>query len=265
VSDQRSSGDTPLAAAPPPPPDDARHRRRARIALLAAVIVAAGGGGYSIAQFTAHSSGHAQNGHNRSAGGTGASGAGGTGGPAGSSAGFSSSPLAQSIARQAGTRLRGTAPQTVSTSQVRTLGDQVPAGASVDKAADKITFIRATVSFIVVAIPPGGPDMTFRVAGLTNPNIVVPQGSQVTVEFINADTDEAHGWLVTNQQPPFNFGQSRQPAISGGSAGLIGDPTTAGDGARTVTFRADPTGTYQYICPMPGHAQMGMHGTFIVR
>jgi len=24
-------------------------------------------------------------------------------------------------------------------------------------------------------------------------------------------------------------------------------------------------GTYQYICPMPGHAQMGMHGAFIVR
>lgn len=267
MSDQRSSGDTSPAAAPPPRPDDARHRRRARIALLAAVIVAAGGGGYAIAQFTAHSSWHARHGYSgyRSPGGAGAPGARGTGGSAGSSAGFSSSSLAQSIARQAGTRLQGTAPQTVSISQVRMLGDQVPAGASVDKAADTITFTHATVSFVMVAIPPGGPDMTFRVAGLTNPDIVVPQGSQVTVEFISADTDEAHGWLVTNQQPPFSFGQSRQPAISGASAGLIGDPTTAGDGARTVTFRADPAGTYQYICPMPGHAQMGMHGTFTVR
>jgi len=73
--------------------------------------------------------------------------------------------------------------------------------------------------------------MTFRVGGLTDPTIVVPQDAQVTVQF----------------------------------SGLVGDPTASGQGASTFTFQAGPAGTYQYICLMPGHAQMGMHGAFIVR
>jgi rusticyanin len=179
--------------------------------------------------------------------------------------GFSSSSLAQSIARAAGTALAGLAPETVSAARTRALGNQVPAGASVDKASDTITFTSRTVSFTVVAVPPGGPDMTFRVAGLTDPAIVVPRGARVTVQFINGDSDEAHGWLVTDEQPPYHFGQPRVPSITGAFSGVIGDPTASGQGARTFTFQAGAAGTYQYICPMPGHAQMGMHGAFIVR
>ena len=267
MSDQQSSASPALtspASAPPRGPDRTRRRRYRGIALLATVIVAAGGGGYAIAQFTAYSSWHSASAYRNdgrwAAGRTGGSGAG-----ASSGAGFSSASLAQSIGRQAGTRLQGTAPQTVSTSRARTLGDQVPAGASVDTAAKRITFASGPVSLVIVAVPPGGPDMTFRIAGLTNPTIVVPRGARVTVEFINADQDEAHGWLVTNQQPPFTFGQSRAPAINGAFTGVIGDPTAAGDGASSITFRASTAGTYRYICPMPGHAQMGMHGTLIVR
>jgi rusticyanin len=179
--------------------------------------------------------------------------------------GFSSSSLAQSIAQAAGTALAGLAPETVSAARTRALGNQVPAGASVDKASDTITFTSRTVSFTVVAVPPGGPDMTFRVAGLTDPAIVVPRDARVTVQFINGDSDEAHGWLVTDEQPPYRFGQPRVPSISGAFSGVIGDPTASGQGARTFTFQAGSAGTYQYICPMPGHAQMGMHGAFIVR
>jgi rusticyanin len=181
------------------------------------------------------------------------------------SGGFSSSGLAQSIAQAAGTALAGLAPEALSAARTRALGNQVPVGASVDKASDTITFTSRTVSFTVVAVPPGGPDMTFRVAGLTDPTIVVPRDARVTVQFINGDSDEAHGWLVTDEQPPFSFGQPRVPSISGAFSGVIGDPTASGQGARTFTFQAGAAGTYQYICPMPGHAQMGMHGAFIVR
>ena len=152
----------------------------------------------------------------------------------------------------------------MSLAQTRALADQVPAGARVDKASDTITFTGRSVSFTVVAVPPGGPDMTFRVAGLTNPALVVPAGAQVTVQFINGDSDEAHAWIVVREQPPFSFGQPKDPAISGAFSGLIGDPTASGQGASTITFAAGHPGAYQYICPMPGHAQMGMHGAFIV-
>jgi rusticyanin len=185
--------------------------------------------------------------------------------PPGSGTIFEDSSLAQFIAQKAGTGLAGKAPQNVALSQVRALSDQVPPGASSDARTGTITFHTTAVSFTVVAIAPGRPDMTFTIAGLTNPAIVVPRGSQVTVRFINNDTDEAHGWLVTGSKPPFEFGQPATPAIAGAYAGVVGDPTAAGDGANTITFTVHGTGSYQYICPMPGHAQMGMHGSFTVR
>jgi rusticyanin len=195
-----------------------------------------------------------------------AGGSGGSGSASGNAQnGFSSATLARSIATRVGTGLAGKAPQTVSTSQAQTLANQVPAGARLNRSADTITFTGATDSFTVVAVPPGGPDMSFRVAGLNNPAIVLPKGARVTVTFINADTDEAHGWLVTSEQPPFTFGQSHSPAIAGAYADIIGDPTSAGDGAESITFQATAAGTYEYLCPMPGHAQMGMHGKLIVR
>ena len=178
---------------------------------------------------------------------------------------FDDSSLALFIAQKAGTGLAGKAPQNVSLSGVKALSAQAPAGASIDPRTDTITFLTTSVSLTVVAIAPGEPDMSFTVAGLANPAIVVPRGAEVTVRFINNDTDEAHGWLITGNEPPFGFGQPDRPAIAGAFTGVIGDPTAAGDGANTISFTAGDAGSYQYICPMPGHAQMGMHGSFTVR
>ena len=138
---------------------------------------------------------------------------------------------------------------------------QDPADASIDTRTDTITFYVTTVSFTVVAIAPGKPDMTFTVAGLTNPVIMVPRGAQVTVRFINNDTDEAHGWLVTDNKPPFEFGQPATPAIAGAYAGIIGDPTAGDDGADTISFTASDTGKLRLHLPhararSDGHARV---------
>jgi uncharacterized cupredoxin-like copper-binding protein len=34
--------------------------------------------------------------------------------------------------------------------------------------------------------------------------------------------------------------------------------------AGTLSFTAATPGTYQYLCPVPRHAQKGMVGTFVV-
>lgn len=172
--------------------------------------------------------------------------------------------LSTFIGTQVGTRLAGNAPMYVSADQVRVLGDAVPVGASVDACANRITFTGADVSFVVEAVPPNDPDMTFRVAGLVDPTLVVSRGATVTVEFINADTDQAHGWVVTGGRPPFTFHPDAGPAFPGAAAAVIGDPVGGRQGARTVSFDADTVGDYHYLCPMPGHAEMGMQGTFTV-
>jgi rusticyanin len=250
-----------------------QHKHIVMTVLLGWLIIGAACTGYVVAQFTAGYS-HSRPFQNAANPHPGPRASPGMSGPApmapampaiqGGSRVFSDPSLAQSIAERTGAGLAGNAPQNVPVSQVKALSEQVPAGAGIDTRTNTITFTAAAVYLTVLAIAPGRPDMTFTVAALTNPTIVVPSGARVTVHFINNDTDEAHGWLITDSMPPFTFGQSARPAIAGATAGVIGDPTSAGDGANTITFTATGTGHYEYICPMPGHAQMGMHGSFIV-
>jgi rusticyanin len=192
---------------------------------------------------------------------TGTPATGGTGMPSESAAGYSNNQLATSIAQQAGTLLAADSPMYVPTSQALAMADAVPPGAR--EAGNTITFTSSRVSFTVAAVPPGGPDMTFRIGGLVNPALVIPAHATVTVEFINADPDQAHGWEVISTGPPFPF-HITQPALPGAFARALGDPTSSGDGAETVTFTATSGSRYQYVCPMPGHAQMGMHGSLTI-
>jgi rusticyanin len=235
-----------------------------RIALVAVVAIVAAGSGFGLASLTSYSDSSYGQG-NRSSGHEATGGADPSSTPSNDGGAFSSPSLAQSIGRKIGTKLAGQAPLTATASQILALGNQVPVGASISKSANQITFSGTSVSFTVESVPANNPDMTFRIAGLINPTIVVPNGARVSVEFINADSDQAHGWLVTSERAPFSFGQSNDPTIPNAASGLIGDPTPAGHGAIMFTFQAGSPGTYSYICPMPGHAQMGMHGTFLVR
>jgi uncharacterized cupredoxin-like copper-binding protein len=45
---------------------------------------------------------------------------------------------------------------------------------------------------------------------------------------------------------------------------FLGNPTSAGLHTGTLSFTAAASGTYQYLCPVPGHAQKGMVGTLVV-
>ena len=154
----------------------------------------------------------------------------------------------------------------VSSEQATTLGGQVPAGARIDRTANTITFTTTTVRLSIVASPSGGPDETFRIAGMTNPAIVVPAGAQVSMEVINADPDTAHGLVITasTASSPMPM-MTERPAFTGSALWFLGNPTSAGMHAGSLTFTATTPGTYRYLCPVPGHAQKGMAGAFTVR
>lgn len=118
----------------------------------------------------------------------------------------------------------------------------------------------------VLASPAGGPDETFRIAGLTDPAITVPVGAQVSIDVINADPDTAHGMVITaagNTSAPMPMMTAR-PAFPGSAVWFLGHPTAAGMHAAALTFTATTPGSYRYLCPVPGHAQKGMTGTFTV-
>jgi rusticyanin len=167
------------------------------------------------------------------------------------------------IGQAMGRALAGRASQTVSLARAETLADAVPTGATVDRAANSIVFAGRTAAIAIVANPPNGVDMHFRAAGLENPTIKVTRGALVKIRFVNGDSDSAHGWLLLN--PIVRIGNIvHGPRAFPSAFALLGDPTSAGQPATTITFRATHSGTYTYECPVPGHAAMGMQGTFVV-
>jgi rusticyanin len=154
----------------------------------------------------------------------------------------------------------------VSPAQAARLGSQVPAGATASTAQHRITFSGMTVRLTVLGSPAGGPDETFRVAGMVNPTIVVKANAHVSIEVINADPDTSHGLVVTASQGTSSWMPmaTARPAFPGSSVWFLGNPTATGMHAATLSFTASTPGTYRYLCPVPGHAQKGMTGTFTV-
>ena len=155
----------------------------------------------------------------------------------------------------------------VSAAQATALGGQVPAGAQVSTAGNTITFTSTTVRLTILASPPGGPDETFRAAGLVNPRIVVPAGARVSIQLINADPGAAHGLVITARDASTSWMpmMTARPAFAGSALWFLGNPTSAGMHEGTLAFTAGTPGTYHYLCPVPGHAQKGMTGTLTVR
>lgn len=147
---------------------------------------------------------------------------------------------------------------------VEAQANATPAGASVNRATNTITFTGATASVTIVANPPNGRDMAFRIAGRENPTLVVRQGARVTVRFVNGDSDSAHGWLLLDPIVKVGNTVHGPRAFPDAYAPILGDPTTAGQPLETITFTATTPGSYTYECPVPGHAGMGMRGSFEV-
>ena len=154
----------------------------------------------------------------------------------------------------------------MSPSQAAQLGSEVPSGATVDQATNTTTFSGQDADFAALASPKM-PAENFEVAGLTDPTIVVLVGATVQVDLVNADQVMAHGFAVAAQgaqNSPMPM-MTASPAFAGSALWFLGDPTSAGMHAGTLSFTASAAGTYSYFCPVPGHAQEGMAGSFVVQ
>ena len=154
----------------------------------------------------------------------------------------------------------------ISPTDAAALGNQAPSGATVDRAANRITFTGQTVQLAVLASPTGQPDLTFRIGGLVNPTIVVATGAHVTIDVINADPDTAHGLVISAAHSPFGAMpmMTTPPTFPGAAVWFLGNPTAAGLHEATLSFTANQTGTYSYLCAVPNHAQKGMAGSFVI-
>ena len=140
-------------------------------------------------------------------------------------------------------------------------------GASVDPTADTVTYKGQAVTLVALASPHGKPNMTWEIDGLVNPTVVVRPGAQLDVVLVNTDWGYVHGFELTTTPPPYPYMAMAGVAPSFFLMPL--PPRTTKDTA-TATFHTESAafitrpGTYHYLCPVPGHAAMGMFGTLIV-
>jgi FtsP/CotA-like multicopper oxidase with cupredoxin domain len=154
----------------------------------------------------------------------------------------------------------------VSPARAARLGGQVPAGATASRTRHRISFSGTGVRLVVVASPSGGPAETFRIDGMADPVIAVKTGARVSIVLVNAGPGTAHGLVVAASHGRFSWMPmaTASPAFPGSALWFLGSPTSAGMHAGTLTFTASTSGTYRYLSPVPGQAQEGMAGTFIV-
>jgi hypothetical protein len=152
----------------------------------------------------------------------------------------------------------------VSSAEAAKLASTAPGGARIDRAANRIAFSTSSVRLTVVAA--AGANNTFEIAGLTDPSIVVPLGAHVSITLVNADSDAAHGFVITSPRAS----TWREPmmtssvALPGAAVWFLPDSTAAGAHLATVRFTARRAGRYEYCCPVPGMSRHGMAGVFNV-
>lgn len=133
-------------------------------------------------------------------------------------------------------------------------------------AADKKTLTFGQRAIRLVAVT--GPDndmLSYRIAGLRNPTLVLPRGATLNMLFVNMDGDMFHN---------IRFGAWRAaypPVTDALLKTSVGTPplphgTETMHHAEELTLHAPSTpGKYAYFCTVRGHAPGGMWGTILVR
>ncbi|MGH9481219.1 MAG: plastocyanin/azurin family copper-binding protein [Terriglobales bacterium] len=130
----------------------------------------------------------------------------------------------------------------------------------VDRAANRITASAPGEYQVTARAGPSSDMMSFEIAGMKNPEIRIPQGTQLTLTVINVDDDMAHNLALTTAAPPY-------PKLI--AAPSIASPTLKSHegqawSAAILTFRATGVGPAYYLCTVPGHAKAGMFGKITV-
>ncbi len=157
--------------------------------------------------------------------------------------------------------------RTITNAGLSTLVSRGKQGASIDQNTNTATYTGRSVTLVALASPHGKPNMTWEIDGLVNPTVVMRPGTQVDVVLVNTDWGYMHGFELTVTPPPY-------PSMA--MAGVTDDfflmplpprTTTDTSSASYYTRSANliaASGTYHYLCPVPGHAAMGMFGMIVV-
>lgn len=130
--------------------------------------------------------------------------------------------------------------------------------------ADRKTLtLRGKSIRLVVHTGPDDDMLSYRIAGLRNPTLIVPRGATLRVLFVNDDGDMRHDVRFSGAKPP--FAQSLNAKLGSGTPEL--KPVSNGSFYADEMVLRTPSkpGTLTYLCTVAGHARGGMFGTMRIR
>jgi rusticyanin len=113
---------------------------------------------------------------------------------------------------------------------------------------------------LVVRTGPEDDMLSYRIQGLRNPTIVVPEMTSIKVLFVNADEDMSHDFRLGAMNPPFKS----HPDMSktAGSDQLLPE-TEETYNAQEFSYHVHSKSTFHYFCSVGSHAKNGMWGTIV--
>lgn len=136
--------------------------------------------------------------------------------------------------------------------------DSIAVSQPVSMVNGTLTYGGGSVKILVLMGPmtEGQSMYSFVIDNITNPTLVFPRGTEVTMVVVNVDTDAYHGLALTGLSPPYAY--YFMPMMSSFASTRLMPPHSAGFVAQQISFTVD--GNMYYVCPTPGHAQSGMYG-----
>ena len=139
-----------------------------------------------------------------------------------------------------------------------------------DQTGSTLTYRRHHVTLVALGAPGNRPGMYWQLDGVDGPRgptVNVPAGAVITVDFADGDPGHPHGFELTTAAPPYPRMAMMAGHIAAPGAFIMPVPPPKGNlwYAATISFHAPPAGTYDIICPVPGHARQGMWARLVVR
>ncbi|HEX8637304.1 MAG TPA: hypothetical protein VF692_04530, partial [Pyrinomonadaceae bacterium] len=115
---------------------------------------------------------------------------------------------------------------------------------------------------LVVTTGPEDDMLSYRIQGVRNANLVVPNGATLKILFINSDADMRHDVRFGHVAGEFPI--APDIAETAGSQKLTARSEDAVLQAEELVIKASGTGAYKYFCSVRGHAKGGMWGNILV-
>ncbi len=129
------------------------------------------------------------------------------------------------------------------------------------KEGQNLTFTENEI-YLIVKTGPEDDMLSYRIQGVRNPNLVVPDTAVLKILFVNSDEDMTHdirfGHIIAD------FGIEPKTAETVGTNRLA---HTTEDGvmqAEEIVIKPSEEGAYKYFCSVKGHAKGGMWSNIFV-